>query len=230
MADQPLISVIIPVYNCDRYLGEAIESVLSQTYRPLEILIIDDGSTDKSAEIAKSFIPSVKYYYQPNSGSCSSPLNYGIKLSQGDFLAFLDSDDLWLKDKLIIQSQYFAENPHLDIVFGHVQQFISPELDNVIRQRFEIPKEIIQGIHRGTMLIKKQSFLSVGYFYSHWQRVEFIDWYIRAKALNLEMIVLPDILFKRRIHQTNIGIIKKDRQSEYVQVIKQALNKKRENS
>jgi hypothetical protein len=70
----------------------------------------------------------------------------------------------------------------------------------------------------------------VGYFYSHWQRVEFIDWYIRAKALNLEMMVIPDILFKRRIHQTNIGIIKKDRQSEYVQVIKQALNKKRENS
>lgn len=230
MADQPLISVIIPVYNCDRYLGEAIESVLSQTYQPLEILIIDDGSTDKSAEIAKSFIPSVKYYYQPNSGSCSSPLNYGIKLSQGDFLAFLDSDDLWLKDKLMIQSQCFAENPHLDIVFGHVQQFISPELDNVIRQRFEIPKEIIQGIHRGTMLIKKQSFLSVGYFDSHWQRVEFIDWYIRAKSLNLEMMVIPDILFKRRIHQTNIGIIKKDRQSEYVQVIKQALNKKRENS
>jgi glycosyltransferase involved in cell wall biosynthesis len=158
MAEQPLISVIIPVYNCDRYLGEAIESVLSQTYQPLEILIIDDGSTDKSAEIAKSFIPSVKYYYQSNSGSCSSPLNYGIKLSQGDFLAFLDSDDLWLKDKLIIQSQCFAKNSHLDIVFVHVQQFISPELDNVIRQRFEIPKEIIQGIHRGTMLIKKQSF------------------------------------------------------------------------
>jgi hypothetical protein len=70
----------------------------------------------------------------------------------------------------------------------------------------------------------------VGYFDSHWQRVEFIDWYIRAKSLNLEMMVIPDILFKRRIHQTNIGIIKKDRQSEYVQVIKQALNKKRENS
>jgi hypothetical protein len=70
----------------------------------------------------------------------------------------------------------------------------------------------------------------VGYFDSHWQRVEFIDWYIRAKSLNLEMMVIPNILFKRRIHQNNIGIIKKDRQSEYVQVIKQALNKKRENS
>ena len=75
MVEQPLISVIIPVYNCDHYLGEAIESVLSQTYRPLEILIIDDGSTDKSAEIAKSFIPSVKYYYQPNSGGASHLCN-----------------------------------------------------------------------------------------------------------------------------------------------------------
>jgi glycosyltransferase involved in cell wall biosynthesis len=229
MTEQPLISVIIPVYNCDRYLSEAIESVLAQTYRPLEILIIDDGSTDKSAEIAKNFIPSVKYYYQPNSGSCSSPLNYGINLSEGNFLAFLDSDDLWLKDKLMLQFQCFVKNPHLDIIFGHVQQFISPELDTVIRQRFEIPKEIRPGIHKGTMLIKKKSFLNVGYFNSDWQRVEFIDWYIQAKELNLEIMIIPDIILKRRIHQTNTGLMKKDHRNEYVQIIKQALDQKRKN-
>jgi hypothetical protein len=80
------------------------------------------------------------------------------------------------------------------------------------------------------MLIKKQSFLSVGYFDSHWQRVEFIDWYIRAKALNLEMMVIPDIILKRRIHQTNTGLMKKDQRNEYVQIIKQALDGKRSKS
>jgi len=106
MKDHLLISVIIPVYNCDRYLGEAIESVLSQTYRPLEILIIDDGSTDNSAEIAKSFIPHIQYYYQPHNGFVSKALNRGISLSQGAFLAFLDSDDLWSdSNKLTKQMQ-----------------------------------------------------------------------------------------------------------------------------
>ena len=223
-----LSSVIIPVYNCDHYLGEAIESVLAQSYRPLEILIIDDGSTDNSAEIAKSFIPHIQYYYQPNNGAATA-INYGINLSQGDFLTFLDSDDLWSKDKLMLQFQCLAKNPHLDIIFGHVQQFISPELDNVTRQRFEIPKEIMQGIHRGTMLIKRQSFLNVGYFSSGWHIAEFIDWYIKAKELNLEMAVIPDIILKRRIHQSNTGIIKKDQRSEYVKLIKQTLDRKRGN-
>lgn len=197
MTNQPLISVIIPVYNCEKYLAAAIKSILAQTYRPIEILIIDDGSTDKSAEVAKSFMPHIQYYYQPNNGVATA-INYGIDLSKGNFLAFLDSDDLWLKDKLIIQSQYFVKNPHLDIAFGHVQQFISSELDNLYRQKFEIPKEIMQGIHKGTMLIKRQSFLDVGYFNTNWKIGEFIDWYIRAKELNLEMTVIPDIILKRR--------------------------------
>lgn len=97
-----LISVIIPVYNREKYVSEAIESVLKQTYQFLDIIVIDDGSTDKSAEIIKSFGSKIRYFYQENSG-ISSALNHGLKVAKGEFIAFLDSDDLWTENKLNLQ-------------------------------------------------------------------------------------------------------------------------------
>ena len=136
---KPLISVMIPVYNCDRYLGEAIESVLSQTYRPLEIIIIDDGSTDGSAAVAKRFMPHIHYYYQANAG-IGSARNKGIELAQGSFFAFLDADDLWSKDKLAQQMAALEAHPGVDVVFGHVTQFYSPELDEELRRKIHCPR------------------------------------------------------------------------------------------
>src|SRR5436305_1029668 len=92
--NQPMISVIIPVYNGERYLGEAIESVLAQSYHWLEIILVDDGSTDGSATVAKQFSPAVQVVRQPNLGA-GAARNRGIALAQGEFLAFLDADDLW---------------------------------------------------------------------------------------------------------------------------------------
>ena len=132
----------MPVYNGEKYLREAIDSILNQTFTDFEFLIIDDGSTDKSAEIAKSFIPSVKYYYQPNSGSCSSPLNYGIKLSQGDFLAFLDSDDLWLKDRPTIQTY-----------LGTTEIEIKEPKKKVMKWRWAIKYKTTNAIYRFKRLI-----------------------------------------------------------------------------
>src|ERR1700758_706720 len=101
MNEKSLISVIIPVYNAEKYLAEAIESVLAQTYRPIEVIVVDDGSTDSSADIAKRFA-SVRYCFQSHSG-LGATRNRGIDLSQGKFLAFLDADDLWVEDKLTHQ-------------------------------------------------------------------------------------------------------------------------------
>ena len=101
MQKQPLVSVIIPVYNREKFLAEAIDSVLAQTYRPIEIIVIDDGSTDKSGEIARSYAET-KYIYQDNQG-VSVARNIGVDAAQGEFLAFLDSDDMWLHNKLETQ-------------------------------------------------------------------------------------------------------------------------------
>ena len=92
MLNKPLVSVIIPVYNAERYLAEAIESVLAQTYRPIEVIIVDDGSTDSSADIAKRYNSLVRYFFQPNSGLAAAR-NKGISQAKGSFFAFLDVTD-----------------------------------------------------------------------------------------------------------------------------------------
>ena len=108
-----LVSVIIPVYNGELYLDEAIESALGQPYRPIEVIVVDDGSTDGSAEVAKQFDSPMRYCFQPNAG-LGAARNKGISLAQGSFFAFLDADDLWLENKLTRQMALFDKNPELD--------------------------------------------------------------------------------------------------------------------
>lgn len=102
MSSSPLISVVIPMYNTDLYIKQTVDSVLSQTYGNLEVIIVDDGSTDNSAKIVKELMQKdsrIKYISQPNLG-VSATRNNAIEHSQGEFVAFLDSDDLWLPTKL----------------------------------------------------------------------------------------------------------------------------------
>ena len=226
MKHTPLISVIIPVYNCEKYLAEAIESVLSQCYPSLEVIIVDDGSTDSSAEVAAQFLPKVKYQFRENSGP-STALNQGIKLSQGDFLAFLDSDDIWELGKLTAQMHVFSENPEYDAVFGYIQQFKSPELDWESHQKILIDQEIMPGYHKGTMLIKRSSFNRVGQFNPQMKFVDFIDWFARAKEKELKMFMMKDVLMRRRLHKTNMGVREKASRLEYVRILKASLDRRR---
>src|SRR5437763_1684360 len=144
MSANSIISAIIPVCNCERYLAEAIESVVGQHYRPIEIILVDDGSTDRSAEVAKQFSTSIRYHYQAHGGA-GAARNAGVDLAIGEFLAFLDADDLWVKNKLTLQMAAFDADDSLDIVFGHVQQFISPELPNDAKRRIKCPPDPMPG-------------------------------------------------------------------------------------
>lgn len=106
----PLVSVIIPAYNCERFISETIESVINQTFRDFELLIIDDGSTDGQKKIIDQFVARdvrVKYIYQKNQG-VSAARNNGFKQSQGKFIAFLDSDDVWLPENLQLKLNKFG--------------------------------------------------------------------------------------------------------------------------
>jgi len=108
----PLFSVIIPVFNREILLPRAIESVLNQSFKDFEIIVIDDGSTDKSAQVAQSY--GVRVVKRKN-GGVAAARNLGIKLSKGNIIAFLDSDDEWKKDKLKIQYEFFRQNPSYKI-------------------------------------------------------------------------------------------------------------------
>lgn len=228
MQKEHLVSTIIPVYNGERYLAEAIESVLDQTYHPIEIIVVDDGSTDGSADVAKGFAdPQVRYYYQPNRG-LGAARNQGVNLSRGGFLAFLDADDVWLADKLTLQMAAFENNPELDMVFGHVSQFYSPELGTHLKEKRDREEEIMPGYFASTMLIKREAFFRVGPFATNWRVGEFVDWYSKAVEKGLESFLLPEVVTRRRIHSANMGIRERRSQTDYVRILKAALDRRRE--
>jgi glycosyltransferase involved in cell wall biosynthesis len=223
---KPLVSVIIPVFNGEKYLGEAIESVLVQNDFRLEVIVVDDGSTDDTAKITESFGSSVRYYYQKNAGA-GAARNHGIILARGEFFAFLDADDFWLEKKMLLQWRAFEADSELDMAFCHVENFYSPDLTQTEKDRIDIPVAIMPGNHVGAMLIKKESFLRVGFFKNELRIGEFVDWYARTVELKLKSIMLPDVLLKRRIHRTNLGISQRDHRSGYVYALKAALDRRR---
>ena len=220
-----LVSVIIPVYNCERYLSEAIGSVLAQTYGAFEVIVVDDGSTDGSSEAARGFGSALQYYLQPRGGA-GSARNRGAALARGDYLAFLDADDLWVRSKLALQMSVFRDDPGLDMVFGHVRQFHSPELDEKERKKIYCPADEMPGFVAGAMLIKKRSFERAGPFEVSWKTGEFIDWYSRSVECGLRSLMLPDVVLGRRLHTTNMGVRERGLRTDYLRILRASLGRR----
>lgn len=222
MPDQPfLVSVIIPVYNGASFVADAIQSVLEQSYEPVEIIVIDDGSTDGSAAVIKQF-PAVQYAFQPNAG-ISVARNRGIEQAQGGFFAFLDADDVWVEEKLTLQTASFSNNPNLDIVFGHVQQFRGKFVPGMRVTNVDL----MAGHIPSTMLIKREAFFQVGLFETNWKMGEFASWYLRSLEQGLQNIMLPDLVAWRRLHDANNGIQQRESIKDYVHVLKASLDRRR---
>lgn len=112
----PKVSVIIPTYNCGQYICQAVDSVLAQTYRDFELVVVDDGSTDNTRELLMQFGKNLRYIYQENKGMTAAR-NTGIKNSSGEYIAFLDSDDIWLPNKLERQVKLLDEAPEVGLVY-----------------------------------------------------------------------------------------------------------------
>lgn len=228
MENKPLISVIIPVCNREHYLAEAIESAIAQTYHPIEIIVVDDGSTDGTADVARRFSETVRYFYQSNSG-CSAARNTGVKKAQGSFLAFLDSDDLWVEEKLFRQMAVLDSDGDLDMVFGHVSHFYSPDLEKHKRDKLLRQTEKMPGYHAGTLLIKREAFLGVGLLDVNYELGEFLDWYGKAKEMGMKSAILPEVVMKRRIHSSNMVTLKRNDQKDYIRILKASLDRRRKN-
>jgi glycosyltransferase involved in cell wall biosynthesis len=228
MTESPAVSVIIPVFNYDRYLAEAIESALNQSYPHLEIIVVDDGSTDSSGEVARTFADrGVRYCQQPHSG-IGPARNKGVELAQGEFLAFLDADDRWSSEKIERQLASFKNDPALEMVFGQVVQLQNgPDWEAGIREQTPAVGAMVPGMVPGTMLIKRDAFFRVGKFQGEWKVGEFIDWYARAVELGIRSFVLPDLFLWRRIHDSNQGVRERQSVSDYARVLKASLDRRR---
>ncbi len=219
------ISVVIPAYNCEAYVAEAIESALKQTYAPLEIIVVDDGSVDRTSAIVQAFPTPVRFASQPHGGA-GAARNRGAALATGDLLAFLDADDRWPRYKL--ERQVAALRPELHMVFGRVRQLrTGKEWEQGIALDILDGSESMNGLIPGTMLIRRGAFYRVGEFRSEWKLGEFIDWYARAVELGLRSVCLPDLLLWRRIHTSNTGVLQHAYRSDYAKVLKAALDRRR---
>ncbi len=230
MNDALHVSVIIPVYNGERYLGEAIASALGQTYPPLEVIVVDDGSTDGSAAIAQGCGSPVRYDHQSHrpSGGAAAARNRGAELARGELLAFLDADDVWLPDKLARQVAAIRDDVERTMVFGHVRQFISPELEESVKAAIVCPPDPAPGLAPGALLIARATFLATGLFDPGWGVGEFIDWYLRAVERGLKTVMLADVVMLRRLHRTNQGILQRDARLDYVRIVKAARDRRRD--
>lgn len=223
---QAEISVIIPVFNVEKYLVQALESVFEQETTPLEIIVIDDGSTDKSVETIRKFRDRITIFQLPHKGAASAR-NFGISRSNGNFLAFLDADDLWTANHLSVLLNSFSTENKVDMVLGNLEQFISPELTALKNSGLIDELKVFPGYHPGAMLIKKEAFLKTGMLNEELQLAEFVDWFMRAEEMGIQQRIIPDIVYRRRIHLTNQGILKKEYLKDYTTVLRAALKRRK---
>lgn len=221
MEKLPKVSVVITVYNGENYIREALQSINDQNYANLEIIIIDDGSTDRTAHVVHNFPASINYEFQENSGIASG-WNRGVEVATGKYLTFIDADDRWSEDKVKRQVDLLESKPEIDIIFGHVIEFYSSD---VFEKHGE--KQPIPGYSAGTMMIKKEKFLNIGMFNTKWIKGIFTAWYMRASDAGLTTLMDDEIYLYRRIHNKNHGIQKRDNYVDYVRILKESLDRKR---
>lgn len=222
----PLVSVMIGVYNAERYLGEAIESVLAQSYEPIELIVVDDGSTDASAAVAQRY-PQARTIRQPNGGN-GSARNRAVQEATGELYAFLDADDRFTPGKLALQKAILDERPEIDMVFGHVREFFSPELDEETRAALRPPApEPMPWTAPNLMLIRRESFLRVGAFTTAVRLGVTVDWIARASEAGLRYAMPDDVVLERRLHTQNNGLRERASRSQYLEVIRAAIERRR---
>jgi glycosyltransferase involved in cell wall biosynthesis len=222
----PLVSVIIPTFNGERHLGETLQSVFAQTYTALEVIVVDDGSTDGSANLAAAFGPGLRIVQTGRRGHPAAR-NRGIQAATGEFLSFLDHDDLWLPAKIASQLSCFQQDPGLDLVFGHIQNFFSDELPESERQRIAAPLHPVPGLLQGAMLARRRSFDRVGSFSESHAMGDFLEWYGRATLLGLRMHVQPETVLRRRLHATNFQRTHSHLRRQYLPTLKEFLDRRR---
>jgi glycosyltransferase involved in cell wall biosynthesis len=210
----PRVSVIIPTYNRAALLGEAVASVLAQTYKDYEIIIVDDGSTDNTREVASHFPPEIKYVLQKNQG-VSAARNKGIELSRGEYLCFLDSDDALVENALEKNISFLDSHPEIGFCYGQVYKMdekgrllklrrLRGASTTIIRESGE---QIEQLLFRGDIgilaaLTRRSCFEKVGYFNTSLRVGEDIDMWLRI-SMNYKVGYIAEPVGKVRVHAAN---------------------------
>lgn len=218
------VSVILPVFNGELFIADAINSVLEQTIAPCEIIVIDDGSNDKTSRVVLGFGDKVKYVRKEN-GGVATARNLGLKYAIGKFIAFIDADDLWAKNKLEIQLNLIEKTKDLNIVIGFTQ--IIPITMNVDRAILDANPKVLLLYVLGCTLIKRSIFFEVGNFDEEMILSEDTDWFFRTMEAGIQIELHNDIVQFYRVHQNNITNDKKRNHLYQIKAYKKSLDRRR---
>jgi glycosyltransferase involved in cell wall biosynthesis len=218
VTERATVSVLICVRNGERYLRAAIESALAQTVPPHEVIVIDDGSSDGSAAVARSFDGGVRLIQQRPLG-IGPARNTALDAATGDFAGYLDADDLWDPRRLEVQLAAFERDPSLDLVFGHIRHFAD-----------RVPDELSEpqaAPYGGTLLLRRAAAERVGPFPTDVRVGEFLDWILRARDLGLREAMVPDVVLLRRQHAANITRREEAPFGDFARLLKASIDRRR---
>jgi len=198
---KPMVSVIIPVFNGEDFIKGAIENIMSQDYPALEIIVVDDGSTDRTGEIIHGLPVDIRYFKQPNEGP-SSARNRGIRNASSDLLLFLDVDDLWPDNNLHLLVDEMLKDPEAEVIRGYAQiakyNKATKEYDFLGNPMEAFPDYI------GAAIYRRSAFYKVGLFDPTLRYGEDADWFNRAGELRIRVKRLEDTTLMVRRHDKNM--------------------------
>jgi glycosyltransferase involved in cell wall biosynthesis len=209
MTDPGVASVVIPVLNGERFLGEAIQSVLAQSYRPIEVIVVDDGSTDGSVGVARSF-PGVRVLEEGHAGPAVAR-NIGARAATGEFLAFHDADDVLPPDKLEVQIRFLLEHPDTGCVLGRQALMLEPQVEMPdwakitpdVAERYPDVAEF-GAVPLISMVMRRSLFLECGGFDPSYVHGEDADYLMRVRQ-RAPVATLDSVVLERRIHSGNLS-------------------------
>ena len=227
--DSQLVSCVVPTFNAARYLPQALASILDQTHRDLEVVIVDDGSEDDTLAIAAAAGSRVRVVRHNRLGPAATR-NRGVQEAQGAFLAFLDPDDFWQPDKLELQFRRFQEDPALDLCVSHARLLWEPEAAGQAQRLQHLPRatQPVPGFATITLLARRQAFETVGLFDPDLWFADAVDWFLRAEAAGLKRLLLPEALTIHRMHGRNLSQRREqDSRKEFLRIVKRWADRQR---
>lgn len=220
----PLVSVVIPAFNAEAFIGEAIESVHAQDYRRVEVIVVDDGSTDHTAAVASRY--AVKALRQEHGGQAAAR-NAGLAAAGGTFVSFLDADDLWMPSKLSTELAHLLAHPELDYVLVRMQRSLlqgAPWPPGTPARLFDEPQ---LGTLSSAGLFRRDVLGRIGPFDIRFRHGSDADWQARAADAGVRWQVLPDVLVRYRIHGANHSYDNLTMRREMFELLRSSLARKR---
>ena len=225
---RPLVSCIVPVFNGEKYLAESLDSIFAQTYRPIEVIVADDGSTDGSRGLVESYAEPVRWISQKSAGPPAAR-NLGARAARGEMLAFLDADDLWLPEKLAMQVSRLQSRPELDACVAHVRMFWAPELREEEEFYREHPRaQAIPGYASISLLAQRTVFDRIGMYREDLWSADSTEWFIRFREAGLALDCMEEVLVLHRMHSNNLTRRRSEAsKAEFARVVADSLLKRR---